>query len=80
MQATVTSKGQITLPKALRDQLHLVAGDRVEFIIEPNNAVRMLVCNTSVSWLRGMLPKPERPVSLAEMEEAVAASGESKER
>jgi AbrB family looped-hinge helix DNA binding protein len=72
MQATITSRGQITLPKALRDRLHLSAGDRVEFILEENDVVRMVPRTTSVTRLKGMLPKPKRPVSLEEMEEAVA--------
>jgi antitoxin PrlF len=76
MQATVTSKGQITLPKALRDHLHLAAGDRVEFILEENNQVRMVPRTTSITRLKGMLPKPQRPVSLEEMAEAIAAGSE----
>ena len=76
MQATLTSKGQITLPKALRDHLHLAAGDRVEFILEANNVVRMVPRTTSVTQLKGMLPKPERPVSLEEMDEAIATHGQ----
>ncbi|MGA7981624.1 MAG: AbrB/MazE/SpoVT family DNA-binding domain-containing protein [Chromatiaceae bacterium] len=76
MQATVTSKGQITLPKALRDHLHLTAGDRVEFILEENNVVRMVPRTTSVTRLKGMLPRPERPVSLEEMTEAIARGGD----
>jgi len=76
MQATITSKGQITLPKALRDRLHLTAGDRVEFILEENNQVRMVPRTTSITRLKGMLPKPQRPVSLEEMAEAIAAGGE----
>jgi len=72
MQATITSKGQITLPKALRDHLHLSAGDRVEFILEDNNVVRMVPRTTSVTRLKGMLPKPERPVSVEAMAEAIA--------
>jgi len=76
VQATLTSKGQITLPKALRDHLHLAAGDRVEFILEANNVVRMVPRTTSVTQLKGMLPKPERPVSLEEMDEAIATHGQ----
>ena len=76
MQATVTSKGQITLPKVLRDRLHLSAGDRVEFILEENDVVRMVPRTTSIRRLKGMLPKPERPVSLEEMEEAIASGGD----
>ena len=77
MQATITSKGQITLPKALREHLHLAAGDRVEFILEDNNVVRMVPRTTSVTRLKGMLPKPKQPVSLEEMAEAIDAGGGS---
>ncbi len=73
MQAKITSKGQITLPKALRSQLQLEPGDRVEFIIEADGVVRMIPRKASVKQLKGMLPKPKRPVSLEEMEEAIAA-------
>jgi antitoxin PrlF len=76
MQATITSKGQITLPKALRDHLNLAAGDRVEFILEDNDVVRMVPRTTSITRLKGMLPKPKRPVSLEEMDEAIAKGGD----
>ena len=71
MQATITSKGQITLPKALREQLHLSAGDRVEFIVDEDNVVRMLPRLASITNLRGILPKPPQPVSLDQMDEAI---------
>ena len=72
MQAIITSKGQITLPKALRDQLHLSTGDRIEFVIEEHNAVRLIPHLTSVKNLKGMLPKPAQAVSLEQMDEAIA--------
>lgn len=72
MQAIITSKGQITLPKALRDQLHLSTGDRIEFIIEDNNVVRLLPHLTSAKNLKGMLPKPKQVVSLEQMDQAIA--------
>ena len=75
MQATITSKGQVTLPKALRDHLHLAAGDRVEFILEANQVVRLVPRTTSVARLKGILPKPEHPVSLEEMEDAIISHG-----
>lgn len=71
MRATITSKGQVTLPKALRERLHLEPGDRVEFIVEAEGVVRMVPRKASVKALKGMLPKPKRPVSLEEMEKAV---------
>ncbi|NBC49457.1 MAG: AbrB/MazE/SpoVT family DNA-binding domain-containing protein [Gammaproteobacteria bacterium] len=76
MQATITSKGQITLPKALRDRLQLAPGDRVDFIVEANNVVRMVPRTTSVTALKGCLPKPQQPVSLEQMEAAIASGSE----
>lgn len=70
MQATITSKGQITLPKALRERLHLAPGDRVEFIVEDNDVVRMVPRATSVmsstvlkddTARLGMVGQPPRP-------------------
>jgi AbrB family looped-hinge helix DNA binding protein len=37
--STLTSKGQITLPRAVRDQLGLAQGDRVEFTVESGGRV-----------------------------------------
>jgi len=72
MHATVTSKGQITLPKALREKLKLSAGDRVEFIIDNDEqGAHLVVTNIPVTNLKGMLPRPSQPVSLEDMERAV---------
>ena len=71
MEATLTSKGQITIPKAVRDALHLRTGDRLDFILEADGTVRILPVKGSVKALKGILPKPARPVSLAEMEQAI---------
>jgi len=69
--STITSKGQITLPKEIRDRLNLHAGDRLNFIVEPDGTVRIIPLTTSIRELKGILPAPERPVSLEEMEEAI---------
>ena len=71
MHTTLTSKGQITLPKALRDKLGLCAGDRVEFIMEDGQSARLVVKHVSVAQLKGMLPGPAEPVSLEEMDKAI---------
>lgn len=71
MHATITSKGQVTLPKALRDRLHLASGDRIEFVVDADDNVRLVVRRGSVDRLKGILPKPDRPVSIEEMERAV---------
>ena len=71
MLATLTSKGQLTLPKALRDRLHLRAGDRVEFVVNEDGRVELIPLTSSVSALKGMVSKPEVPVSLEAMDDAV---------
>ncbi|MEE8271030.1 MAG: AbrB/MazE/SpoVT family DNA-binding domain-containing protein [Alphaproteobacteria bacterium] len=71
--AKVTSKGQITLPKAIRDALGVGTGDRVEFLVEPDGTVTVVSATIDLADLKGCLPRPERPVSLEEMEAAIAA-------
>ncbi len=71
MQAIITSKGQITLPKYLRDKFNLRAGDRVEFICEEDDSIRLVTKYIPIRQLKGMLPKPQKPVSLEEMEQAI---------
>lgn len=77
MHTTLTSKGQFTLPKKLRDKLHLSAGDRIEFVIDEDGGVRLLVKRDSIVRLKGMLPKPRQPVSLEEMERAIEEGARS---
>ena len=71
MQTTLTSKGQITLPKTLRDKLKLNAGDRVEFFIDDEQGARLVVKHVPVTMLKGMLPRPSQPVSIEDMDKAV---------
>lgn len=72
MQATITSKGQVTLPKAIRDRFHLEPGDRIEFILERDDVLRVEPVTAPVTQLKGMLPKPAVPVTLQDMDEAIA--------
>ncbi len=72
MLATLTSKGQVTIPKQARDTLNLETGDRVEFIIDDDGRLFILPVTRSVKTLKGMLPKPTAPVSLEAMDEAIA--------
>ncbi len=71
MQATITSKGQVTLPKPIRDKLHLRAGDKIDFLLE-GGVLRVEPVTASVTQLKGMAPKPAAPVSLREMDAAIA--------
>lgn len=72
MEATLTSKGQITLPKPLRDRLHLNTGDRVEFLFGDDGRVELIPVSASVTRLKGMVPRPATPVSIEAMDAAIA--------
>jgi AbrB family looped-hinge helix DNA binding protein len=51
--STLTSKGQITIPKEVRDQLHLKTGSRLEFVVDPSGRVIMQPLNSNFRALRG---------------------------
>jgi antitoxin PrlF len=70
--ATVTTKGQITIPVAVRNALNLDAGSRVEFIETASGEYKIVPINKSVQVLKGVLKKRGQPVTVDEMNEAVA--------
>jgi len=72
MQATITSKGQVTVPKAVRDRFHLSPGDKIQFVIDEDGTLRVIPVTATLRELKGMVPKPDRIVSLNEMEDAIA--------
>ncbi len=71
MESAITVKGQTTIPKAIREHLHLKPGDRVKFFLHPDGTV-VLLPKLPVSALRGILARPRRPVTLERMREAIA--------
>lgn len=76
--ATITSKGQITLPKEVREALGVAAGDRVEFVAEEKGTYRVVAATRDVSHLKGLVSKPAKPVTIAAMNRAIARSGSGK--
>ena len=65
--ATLTSKGQTTIPKPIRDSLGMKVGDRMTFTLMPDGIVVMRVKNKHVASLAGLLHKKGRkavPVAL----------------
>jgi antitoxin PrlF len=71
-ESTVTIKGQTTLPRDVRRALGLASGDKVRYVIL-DGEVRLLK-SRPVNELAGILTRPgRRPVSLEEMEDAIAA-------
>jgi AbrB family looped-hinge helix DNA binding protein len=71
--ATLTSKGQLTIPKAVRESLHLHTGDRVEFIVRTDGEAVMKPVTKSVDDVFGRLHRPGQPSkNIEEMKMAVA--------
>jgi len=75
--ATVTSKGQITIPANVRQALQVTAGDRVEFVELAPGEFLFLAANRSVTELKGMFGKAARTVTIEEMNQAIKARGAS---
>lgn len=78
---TLTSKGQITIPKEIRDQLGVAAGDRIEFSLEDDGTVSMRPARHAARELYGFLARPGRrapgPVEAdLEVAESLAADQE----
>ena len=70
--STLTSKGQITLPKEVREHLHVTEGDRVDFVIDEDGKVVLQPARSRLEDLWGMLHDPGRKkVSIEEMDEAI---------
>jgi antitoxin PrlF len=59
-EATLTSKGQTTIPKEIRDRLHMKVGDRMTFTLLPDGTVLMRVKNKSVMEVAGRLHRKGR--------------------
>lgn len=77
MIATITSKGQLTLPVEARRKLGLRAGTKVDLIITEDDHLEMIPLTDSVKGLKGMVPKPPKPLSLEEMDKAIASGSAS---
>ena len=68
IDATLTSKGQTTIPKEIRDSLNIKPGDRMTFTLMPDSTVVMRVKRKSVTELAGMLHKKGRkPVPIEQL-------------
>jgi antitoxin PrlF len=73
--STLTSKGQTTIPKDIRERLNLQPGDRLEFVIDDDGRVLVLPASIDASELTGLLKPPAKPVSVADMNRAIRKRG-----
>ncbi len=82
MYSTLTSKGQITLPKALRDELHLKSGNKIAFERNSDGSYVLRPKTVSVESLKGFLKDKYTgpPKTLEEIEDAIIHHGSRKAR
>jgi AbrB family looped-hinge helix DNA binding protein len=74
-EATVTSKGQVTIPKTVRDALGLQAGDRVDFV-ESEEGFVIVPAKRDLRTLRGVFKgRRKKPLSTEEMNAVIAEMG-----
>ncbi len=69
MESALSIKGQATIPKAIRDHLHLEPGDRIKFFVHPDGSV-VILPKIPTSKLKGVV-KARRRASLNELETAI---------
>jgi len=70
--AKITSKGQVTIPKAVRESLKVYAGDKIEFVITEEGQALIRPVTKKVDDVYGRLYKPDRkPISIEKMKAGV---------
>jgi AbrB family looped-hinge helix DNA binding protein len=70
-RANLTSKGQVTIPKAIRDQLKLEPGTTLHFTVDPYGRIIVTPLTLGIDDLIGILPKPRKALTLEEIDEII---------
>lgn len=71
--AKITSKGQVTIPRQVREDMGVTAGDRLDFVRMEDGHYAVVPASHSIKSLKGIIPRPKRPVSLDDMQAAIGA-------
>ncbi len=80
MESALTSKGQTTIPKAVREYLHLTPGDRVKFFFHPDGSV-VLLPKIPITALKGLLQRPsEKPSCVEQKDDAIGNAVSERDR
>jgi len=73
--SVVSDKGQVTVPKVVRDRLGIEPGTRLAFKLDSDGGLRVSVLLKGSEGLDGLLARPGEPArSLADMEDAISAA------
>ena len=78
--ATVTSKGQVTIPAEVRHSLHVQAGDRLSFVALGDGRYELIAATQEVDSLFGMLGQPRHSLTIEQMDEAIAQGATGDDR
>ena len=71
MSSTISAKGQITIPMAIRMLLNWKTGDELDFVVCEPDRVQLVVKKTPVRALKSLVAKPKRALSVEEMNAAI---------
>ena len=71
--ATLTSKGQVTIPQKVRQEMGVTAGDRIDFVRLDDGHFAVVPASHSIRSLKGVIARPPAPVSLDDMQTAIEA-------
>ncbi len=75
MLATVTDKGQVTVPKEIREQTGIVPGSRLDFAVQADGTLRVRVLTRGADNLFGLLHRAGLPArSIEQMDQGIAAA------
>lgn len=75
-RSTLTSKGQTTIPKAIRDHLGLRPGERIDYVVEEGGKVVLRPAAHDLRDLAGVIHRQGmRPLTVEEMSEVVRRRG-----
>ena len=75
MLATVTDKGQVTVPKEIRDQTGIVPGSRLDFEVQSDGTLRVRVLTRGANMLFGLVHRAGiKPRSIEEMDQGIATA------
>lgn len=76
-ESTVSEKGQLVIPREIRQALDVQRGDKLAWIIGDDGTLRVTVAKGDLMALKGRIKSDGRSVSIEEMDEAVAAGAVS---
>lgn len=70
--STITSKGQTTIPRDIREKLNLITGDTIEYYVNNTNSITLIHSNLDIANLYGFMKKPNKTISIEDMNKIIS--------